>query len=106
MDPRNGTAWFGSQTETGTDTDVLTRRAQPWNVVVLNDPVTLMSYVTLVFMKLFGYPKPKAERLMLEVHHKGRSIVWTGDRERAELYVQQLHSCHLLAKLEPSGQDA
>jgi ATP-dependent Clp protease adaptor protein ClpS len=62
-----------------------------------------MSYVTMVLMKLFGYPKPQAERLMLEIHHKGRSIVWTGDRERAELYVQQLHAYHLLAKLEPTG---
>lgn len=89
-----------SKTDIETETGTKTLRAKPWNVIVLNDPITLMSYVTMVLQKLFGYPKPKAERLMMEVHKKGRSIVWTGDRERAELYVQQLHGYHLLAKLE------
>ena len=60
-----------------------------------NDPVNLMVYVTLVFRKVFGFSREKAESHMLEVHHKGRSIVWSGTRERAEFYVQQLHS-HLL----------
>jgi ATP-dependent Clp protease adaptor protein ClpS len=72
----------------------------PWNVVVHNDPVNLMSYVTMVFQRVFGYPREKAERHMLEVHHKGRSILWTGMREPAELYVQQLHGYLLLATLE------
>jgi ATP-dependent Clp protease adaptor protein ClpS len=74
----------------------------PWNVVVHNDPVNLMSYVTMVFQKVFGYSKEKAQRHMLEVHYNGRSIVWTGIRERAELYVQQLHGYLLLATLEKS----
>jgi ATP-dependent Clp protease adaptor protein ClpS len=74
----------------------------PWNVVVHNDPVNLMSYVTMVFQKVFGYSKEKAQKHMLEVHYKGRSIVWTGIRERAELYVQQLHGYLLLATLEKS----
>jgi ATP-dependent Clp protease adaptor protein ClpS len=72
----------------------------PWQVVVHNDPVNLMSYVTMVFQRVFGYPRDKAERHMLEVHHKGRSILWSGMRERAELYVQQLHGYLLLATLE------
>ena len=72
----------------------------PWQVVVHNDPVNLMSYVTMVFQKVFGYPREKAERHMLEVHHKGRSILWSGMRERAELYVQQLHGYLLLATIE------
>ncbi|MEA3209136.1 MAG: ATP-dependent Clp protease adaptor protein ClpS [Chthoniobacter sp.] len=72
----------------------------PWNVVVHNDPVNLMSYVTRVFQKVFGYSKEKAEIHMLEVHQKGRSIVWSGVRERAEGYVQQLHACLLLATVE------
>ncbi|MBV9672984.1 MAG: ATP-dependent Clp protease adapter ClpS [Verrucomicrobia bacterium] len=72
----------------------------PWNVVVHNDPVNLMSYVTMVFQKIFGYSRDRAKRHMLEVHQKGRSIVWTGARERAEFYVQQLHSYLLLATLE------
>ena len=72
----------------------------PWNVVVHNDPVNLMSYVTMVFQKVFGYPREKAEMHMLEVHRKGRSILWSGVRERAELFVQQLHGYLLLATIE------
>jgi ATP-dependent Clp protease adaptor protein ClpS len=72
----------------------------PWQVVVHNDPVNLMTYVTMVFQRVFGYPREKAERHMLEVHQKGRSILWCGVRERAEFYVQQLHGYLLLATLE------
>jgi ATP-dependent Clp protease adaptor protein ClpS len=72
----------------------------PWKVIVHNDPVNLMTYVTMVFQRVFGYPREKAEKHMLEVHHHGRSILWTGMRERAELYVQQLHGHLLLATLE------
>src|SRR4029453_17162438 len=72
----------------------------PWEVGVHNDPVNLMTYVTMVFQRVFGYPREKAERHMLEVHHKGRSILWSGRRERAELYVQQLHGYLLLATIE------
>jgi len=72
----------------------------PWQVVVHNDPINLMSYVTMVFQRVFGYPRERAERHMLEVHHKGRSILWSGMRERAELYVQQLHGYLLLATIE------
>ncbi|MFN0206186.1 MAG: ATP-dependent Clp protease adapter ClpS [Planctomycetota bacterium] len=97
-------AFPDSKTDIESETDTKTKRAKPWNVIVLNDPITLMSYVTMVLQKLFGYSKPKAERLMMEVHKKGRSIVWTGERERAELYVQQLHSYHLLAKLESTDR--
>lgn len=72
----------------------------PWQVVVHNDPVNLMTYVTMVFQKVFGYPKEKAEIHMLEVHRNGRSILWSGVRERAELFVQQLHGYLLLATIE------
>jgi ATP-dependent Clp protease adaptor protein ClpS len=72
----------------------------PWNVVVHNDPVNLMSYVARVFMKVFGFARERAEKHMMEVHEKGRSIVWSGERERAEAYVQQLHGYLLLATLE------
>ena len=75
----------------------------PWLVVVHNDPVNLMTYVTMVFQRVFGYPREKAERHMLEVHHKGRSVLWGGMRERAELYVQQLHGYLLLATLEKAS---
>lgn len=72
----------------------------PWVVVVHNDPVNLMSYVTMVFQKVFGFSREKAEKHMLEVHQEGRSVVWSGLRERAELYVQQLHGYLLLATME------
>ena len=75
----------------------------PWNVIVHNDPINLMSYVTMVFQRVFGYPRERAEKHMLEVHHNGRSILWSGVRERAELYVQQLHGYLLLATLEKVG---
>ena len=71
----------------------------PWNVIVHNDPINLMDYVTKVFMKVLGFPQEKAEIHMLEVHQKGRSIVWSGAREKAEFYVQQLHSHLLLATI-------
>ena len=74
----------------------------PWNVVVHNDPVNLMSYVSLVFQRVFGFSRSRAERHMLEVHHKGRSVVWSGQRERAEAYVQELHGYLLLATIERS----
>ena len=72
----------------------------PWQVIVHNDPINLMSYVTMVFQKVFGFTKEKAELHMLEVHQLGRSILWSGVRERAELYVQQLHGYLLLATIE------
>jgi ATP-dependent Clp protease adaptor protein ClpS len=74
----------------------------PWNVVVHNDPVNLMTYVTMVFQRVFGFSKDRARKHMLEVHEAGRSIVWTGVREPAESYVQQLQSYLLLATLEKS----
>jgi ATP-dependent Clp protease adaptor protein ClpS len=74
----------------------------PWNVVVHNDPVNLTSYVTHVFQKVFGYNRTRAQKHMLEVHEQGRSIVWTGERERAEAYVEQLHGYLLLATMEKS----
>ena len=91
--------------DTDTSTETLTRLAPPWNVIVHDDPVTLMSYVTRVFVKVFQYSEPKARRLMLEVHNSGRSVVWTGERERAEVYVHKLQGHHLLATLEPVAGD-
>jgi ATP-dependent Clp protease adaptor protein ClpS len=82
------------------ETDAEEELDLPWQVVVHNDPVNLMSYVTMVFQRVFGYPRDKAEKHMLEVHQKGRSILWSGMRERGELYVQQLHGYLLLATLE------
>ncbi|MBI2515368.1 MAG: ATP-dependent Clp protease adaptor ClpS [Opitutae bacterium] len=76
------------------------QQAPAWRVVVLNDPVNLMSYVVMVFKKVFGYDESRARRHMLEVHEQGRSVVWTGERERAEAYVFTLQQWHLTAVLE------
>ena len=73
---------------------------RPWLVIVWNDPVNLMSYVTYVFQKLFGYSLAKATRLMLDVHRKGRAVVASGPRERVELDVARLHRHGLWATLE------
>lgn len=75
----------------------------PWNVIVYDDPVNLMSFVTLVLQRVFGYPKQRAETLMMEVHQTGQSIVWTGPREKAELYVQQLQGHQLLAAMKKAN---
>ncbi|NDG67767.1 MAG: ATP-dependent Clp protease adapter ClpS, partial [Actinobacteria bacterium] len=64
---------------------------KPWIVLVWNDPINLMSYVAFVLQKLFGYSNEKATELMLDVHHKGRAVVSSGARERAELDVFRLH---------------
>ena len=72
-----------------------------WRVVVLNDPVNLMSYVVMVFKKVFGFDESTARAKMLEVHELGRSIVWSGLREKAEAYVFTLQQWHLTAVLEP-----
>ena len=76
---------------------------RPWIVIVWNDPINLMSYVTFVFQKLFGYSLEKATSLMLDVHHKGRAVVTSGPRERAELDVFRLHEYGLWATMERSS---
>jgi ATP-dependent Clp protease adaptor protein ClpS len=72
----------------------------PWVVIVWNDPINLMSYVTFVFQKLFGYSKEKATKLMLDVHQKGRAVVSNGSREKAELDVFRLHEHGLWATMQ------
>jgi ATP-dependent Clp protease adaptor protein ClpS len=73
---------------------------RPWVVIVWNDPINLMSYVTFVLQKLFGYSREKAESLMLDVHHKGRAVVSNGTREKAELDVFRLHEHGLWATMQ------
>ena len=79
------------------------RHDRPWLVIVWNDPINLMSYVTLVLRKLFGYSEPKATELMLQVHNDGKAIVASGTREKAEYDVSRLHAHGLWATLR---QDA
>jgi ATP-dependent Clp protease adaptor protein ClpS len=70
-----------------------------WNVIVWNDPVTLMNYVVYVLRKLFGYDEPTATRLMLQVHHEGKAVVSNGSREKAEADVYRLHAHGLQATM-------
>lgn len=72
----------------------------PWTVLVWNDPINLMSYVSYVFRKLFGYSAAKADKLMMDVHTKGRAAVSSGPREKAELDVFRLHEHGLWATME------
>jgi ATP-dependent Clp protease adaptor protein ClpS len=83
-----------AEAETKTSPDRL------WNVIVWNDPINLMSYVTFVFQKLFGFSLQVATKHMLEVHQQGRSIVATVEREKAEYYVGRLHQYGLQATME------
>ncbi|MGI5128472.1 ATP-dependent Clp protease adapter ClpS [Pseudonocardia sp. CA-107938] len=72
----------------------------PWQAVVWNDPVNLMSYVTYVLQKIFGYPEPKATALMLDVHHKGKAAVSAGDKDKIEADVAKLHAAGLWATMQ------
>jgi len=82
------------------DTDEVVHTDRPWNVVVWNDPVNLMSYVVYVFRKLFGHSPEHATRLMLQVHHEGRAIVASEPLEKAEMDCHRLHHHGLWATLE------
>ncbi|MCE9543257.1 MAG: ATP-dependent Clp protease adaptor ClpS [Verrucomicrobia bacterium] len=85
-----------------TETSLAESLDLPWLVVVHNDPVNLMSYVTMVFCRVFGWNRERAKKHMMEVHRLGRSIVWSGGREQAEHYVQLLLTLLLLESMEKS----
>jgi ATP-dependent Clp protease adaptor protein ClpS len=72
---------------------------RPWVTIVWDDPINLMTYVTYVFQQLFGFPKPKAEKLMLDVHRTGKAVVTAGTREEMERDVTRLHGAGLWATL-------
>ena len=81
-------------------TDVVVDEDKPWVVIVWNDPINLMQYVTYVLQKLFGFSKEKAEQLMMDVHLKGRAVVSSGPRDKAELDVFRLHEHGLWATMQ------
>jgi ATP-dependent Clp protease adaptor protein ClpS len=87
-----------TQVDPALDEDVA--GATPWQAVVWNDPVNLMSYVTYVLQKIFGYPEPKATALMLDVHHKGKAAVSSGDKDKIEGDVAKLHAAGLWATMQ------
>ena len=82
-----------------TETDEVVEPDVPWIVIVWNDPINLMSYVTLVLRKLFGYSEAEATKLMLQVHNDGKAVVSSGMKEKAELDVARLHGHGLWATL-------
>ena len=92
----------GTATDTQQDIDEATdvRAAVPWVTLVWNDPINLMSYVTHVLQKLFGYDREKATKLMLDVHQRGRAVVSSGSREQMEHDVARLHAYGLWATLQ------
>jgi ATP-dependent Clp protease adaptor protein ClpS len=90
----------GTRTGTEASTDSLTAPDIPWNLVIWNDPVNLMSYVSYVFQSYFGYPEAKANKLMMEVHKKGRSIVAHGSKEQVERHAVAMHGFGLWATVE------
>ena len=92
MNPLEATS---ATTLTEEETKASTELASAWNILVFDDPVNLMEYVTKVLQKVFAYPREQAEDLMLTIHTAGKALVWTGAREPAELYVQQLHGFQL-----------
>ena len=82
------------------DTKEVVEFSRPWKVIVLNDPVNLMSYVVMVFKKVFGFNETKATKHMMEVHQLGKSVLWIGEREQAENYAYQLQRWKLQTILE------
>ena len=92
-----------ADTETIERTDTSKQHDTPWNVLVHDDPVNLMGYVTLVLMRIFGYPESKATEMMMCVHKRGRCVVWSGERERAEHYAHQLQAHQLKSTIEKSS---
>jgi ATP-dependent Clp protease adaptor protein ClpS len=82
------------------DIDEVVEPDLPWIVLVWNDPINLMSYVTYVFQKLFGYSEPHATKLMLQVHNEGKAVVSAGSRESMEVDVSKLHAAGLWATLQ------
>ena len=85
-----------------TDEGLADELERPWLVIVWNDPINLMSYVTWVLQKLFGYPREKATELMLRVHNEGKAVVGSGSREKAELDCFRLHAHGLWATIAKS----
>ena len=92
-----------SDVKSDLETTVAVVTQRPWNVIVWNDPVTPMTVVVVVFKRIFGYSNNKCTHLMLTVHHEGRAVVWSGQRERAESYCVKLQVAGLQATVE---QDA
>nr|WP_036319260.1 ATP-dependent Clp protease adapter ClpS [Microbacterium indicum] len=76
----------------------------PWQTVVWDDPVNLMSYVVRVFREYFGFTQEKATERMLAVHNDGLAVVAEGAREQMELHAQAMHDYGLWATVRRAPQ--
>ncbi len=94
----------GTDTLERTETESLVDNDVPWVVIVWNDPVNLMSYVSYVFRSYFGYSEAKANKLMMEVHEQGKSVVTAGSRESAERDTVAMHSFGLWATFQKTDE--
>lgn len=81
-------------------TETVVKLDTVWNVLVINDPINYMEYVVLAFMTVLRIERSVAQKLMKEIHENGRTIVWSGDREHAEMIALELQQWHLSAQLE------
>ncbi len=93
---------MSTQIELNITSETLEDIDRVWFIIVWDDPINLMSYVTFVFQKLFGYTKSHAEQLMLQVHNEGKSVVYDGPYDKVEYYVKALHEYGLWATMEKS----
>ncbi len=98
---RSVDADLATESEVSSETTTATKR--PWDVVVWNDPVTPMNVVVVIFKRIFGYSNNKCTQLMLTVHHRGRAVVWTGERERAERYCVKVQVAGLQCTVEEAA---
>jgi ATP-dependent Clp protease adaptor protein ClpS len=89
-----------TSTEGSVATEEFVETKRPWNVIVWNDPVTPMSVVVVIFKKIFGYSNNKCTQLMMTVHHEGRAVVWSGNKDRAEGYCVRLQAAGLSSTIE------
>ncbi|MFE6994880.1 ATP-dependent Clp protease adapter ClpS [Microbacterium sp. NPDC057659] len=86
------------------DQDLVAAPLEPWELVVWDDPVNLMSYVVRVFRRYFGYSDERATALMLAVHHEGQAVVATGPRETMEVHAQAMHDFGLWATVRKASR--
>ena len=100
MSSAHGSTLTREDTDLDTQLRGMLAAQRPYNVVVWNDPVNLMSYVAWVFRSYFGHSKERAHKLMLDVHHDGRAVVTTGPKEKAERDVTAMHNYGLQATME------
>lgn len=73
----------------------------PYRVLLHNDDVNDMLYVTATLMELATLAKERALMVMMEAHQSGCALVLVTHKERAELYQEQFQSKQLVVTIEP-----